>query len=133
MNRKLERNLIKGMGIWQIIDGLITIIIYGFYFQKIIPNGLQINEKFSNTYGSSLFILTCSFGTLLIGLGLINVMISHKYIKDDVVIKKNAYFIFTQSIFSYFVVDYISLVLSITSVVLLLAKNKSIKIKLKLN
>ena len=132
MSRKLERTLVKGMGIWQIIDGLITVIIYGFYYQKILPNNLQINGRDMSAYGSSMFILTCSFGTLLLGLGLINLVISNKYIRDDQVMKRIAYFILLQAVFSYFVVDYISLVLSIASGVLLLAKNKSIQMSVKI-
>ncbi|MBX8937679.1 MULTISPECIES: hypothetical protein [Enterococcus] len=131
MSRKKERTLIKIMGIWQIIDGLITIMFYGIYQEFFAQNN---SSSFSTQYHGmnalfgNAFLFVCGFGTLLIGLGLFNLIASQKYIKDDQVITSIGVVLLIQAFFSYMIFDVISLILGMSAAVILLAKNKSIRL-----
>ena len=131
MSRKKERTLIKIMGIWQIIDGLITIMFYGIYQEFFAQNN---SSSFSTQYHGmnalfgNAFLFVCGFGTLLIGLGLFNLIASQKYVKDDQVITSIGVVLLIQAFFSYMIFDVISLILGMSAAVILLAKNKSIRL-----
>lgn len=131
MSRKKERTLIKIMGIWQIIDGLITIMFYGIYQEFFAQNN---SSSFSTQYHGmnalfgNAFLFVCGFGTLLIGLGLFNLIASQKYVKDDQAITSIGVVLLIQAFFSYMIFDVISLILGMSAAVILLAKNKSIRL-----
>lgn len=127
MKRGIERKLVLLLGIWQIIDGLITIFFYGLYKYGYQLNTLSDKNEFTDTLQSSLFTVTNTFGILLISLGLINLLISKRYLKDNQISKKIGIFLVIQSFFSYIIFDLISVILGISSAVIIFAKNKSIK------
>lgn len=135
MNRRIDRRLVLIMGIWQIIDGLITIAFYGlgnhldlFGFNS---GNVAYLKQLDATYGN-IFLFVCSFGVVLIGLGIVNILLSTKYIKDDQTHFKMGIYLMIQGLLSYFILDIISLILGMTAGVLLIAKNKSIRMKKKL-
>ncbi|WP_265457894.1 hypothetical protein [Enterococcus sp. HY326] len=123
MNRKIERRLVKITGIWQIIDGLITILVYGIYQQQVLTGGLSTIEHVGN-----MFFFICMFGTLLIGLGLFNLILSKRYMKDQETSKKIGCYLLVLGIFSYFIMDFVTMVLAMAAGVIFLARNKSIRI-----
>lgn len=122
MERKRERQIVTIMGIWQIIDGLITILYYGLY--KL---GSTLATT-SSTLNRSMFTLTCSFGILLITLGMVNLLLGKRYIKNGKIHYKIGFFLIFQALISYFMMDIISVILGMTAGVILLAKNKSIRL-----
>ena len=131
MSRKKERVLVQVMGAWQILDGVITILLYGlgntFNLPIIGTANIEYLNELNNTYGG-IFVLICSFGIILIGLGMTNLMLARRYIKDGKEHFKIGFFILGQGLFSYFIMDIISLVLGIIAGVLILAKNKPIRL-----
>lgn len=127
MKRGIERKLVILLGIWQIIDGLITIFYYGLYKYGYQLNTLSDKNEFTDTLQSSLFTVTNTFGILLISLGLINLLISKRYLKDNQISRKIGVFLIIQSLFSYIIFDLISVIFGMSSAVIILAKNKSIK------
>ena len=131
MNRRLERRLVKIAGVWQIIDGLITILVYGTY-KKV--EGANLIEHTSFAYMKaiesvvgSIYIFIGIFGAVLIGLGLFNLVCVKKYIKDDQVHVKVAIWLLVCGAISYIVMDIINVVLCLSAGLIILAKNKSIK------
>ena len=131
MSRKKERVLVQVMGVWQILDGVITILLYGlgntFNLPIIGTANIEYLNELNNTYGG-IFVLICSFGIILMGLGMTNIMLGRRYIKDGKEHFKIGFFILGQGLFSYFIMDVISLVLGIIAGVLILAKNKPIRL-----
>lgn len=123
MSRKQERLLIKIMGIWQIIDGLFTIIYYG-----IFQRGHGLLGVSPAVYPNGYMMVITGFGGLLMALGIINLLLSTRYIKDDQIYWKIGFFLLVQSILSYIVLDVISAVLGMTAGIILLAKNRSLKV-----
>ncbi|MBO0481191.1 hypothetical protein [Candidatus Enterococcus courvalinii] len=134
MERKRERQLIRIMGIWQILDGVLTIGIYGFYQQQIFSGMVESNLAQLNAIDAlfgNVFLFVCTFGTLLIGLGLANLVISHRYVKDNQVNIKIGVYLLVQGLFSYLILDIISLALGMTAGIILLARNKGIKLNVQ--
>lgn len=119
MSRKHERILLKIMGIWQLLDGLYTTIFYG-----ILPQAGLGSMKLGSNYTGISFIL----GTLLLILGLANLLVSRRYLQDGQIYKKTGIFILAQALFSYFILDIISLIVGMVAGVILLSKNKSIRL-----
>ncbi|MED3963433.1 hypothetical protein [Niallia taxi] len=131
MNRKLERTLVFIAGIWQIIDGLLTILVYGT-LKKIEGANLIENTSFAymkamESVVGSIYIFIGIFGSILIGLGLFNLVCAKKYIKDDQVHVKVAIWLLVCGVMSYFIMDIISVILYMSAGMIMLAKNKSIK------
>lgn len=135
MKRRIERRLVLIMGGWQIFDGLITIIFYGLGNQLNLLGGNSDNqvylEQLNVSYGN-IFLFVSSFGVMLIGLGISNILLSKKYIKDDRVHFKIGVYLLIQGLLSYFILDILSLILAMAAGVLLIAKNKSIQMKEKM-
>ncbi|KLV28247.1 hypothetical protein CHH55_01255 [Niallia circulans] len=131
MNRKLERNLVRIVGVWQIIDGLITILLYGTLKKvegaRLAEDSAFVYMKAMESYVGSVYIFIGMFGALLIGLGLINLVCAKKYMIDDQVHVKVAVWLFVCGALSYIIMDIISLVLCMSAGILVLAKNKSIR------
>ncbi len=131
MNRRLERNLVRIAGIWQIIDGLFTILVYGT-LKKVEGANLIENTSFAymkalESVVGSIYIFIAIFGSILIGVGMFNLVCAKKYIKDDQVHVKVAVWFLVCGAMSYIIMDIISVVLYMSAGLILLAKNKSIK------
>jgi len=130
INRKFERRIVYILGVWQIMDGLITILFYGIYQQNnlITNSGIPSEQIYaSEDILSSMFIFITVFGLLLIGFGLLNLVIAKNYIKDTIINNKIGIWLLILGVTSYFIMDILSVVLSISAGVIYLAKNKSIK------
>ncbi|WP_226793424.1 hypothetical protein [Bacillus sp. B1-b2] len=131
MSRRLERNLVRIVGVWQIIDGLITILVYGT-LKKVGGANLIENTSFAymkamESIVGSIYIFIGIFGAALIGLGMFNLVCAKKYIKDDQVHVKVALWLFICGAFSYIIMDIVSVILCMSAGLIILAKNKSIK------
>lgn len=130
ITRTFERRLVYALGIWQIIDGLITILYYGVYQQSQMMSGENLASEqiyvLENTFGS-VFNFINIFGLLLIGLGLINLVVAKNYVKDTIVNYKVGIWLVGVGLFSYFIMDILSVIISISAGVIYLAKNKSIQ------
>ncbi len=121
MYRTFERILMYIIGIWQIIDALITIIVFG-----LIQNKFGLSEGVSGS-----FVVTSAIGTLLLGLGSANIVCAKRLVKDNEENNKVGLFLLAQGMLSFLIWDLISLVLSITAGIILLSKNKGIRINKK--
>lgn len=135
MRPTIERKLVMALGIWQILDGVITIIFYGLFkrhqFSQLSALTYQNAEEMDSLFSSS-FIIISIFGTILIGLGLFNLVVAKRYLKNQAVSLKWIMWLLTVAVFSLFVMDIVSVVLASGSVVSLFAKRSAIK-KIKLN
>lgn len=130
ITRKFERRIVYILAAWQIIDGVITILFYGLYQQnKLMTNPEISSEQIYALEGifGSMFTFITVFGLLLIGLGLINLVIAKNHIKDTIINNKIGIWLLVLGVASYFIMDILSMVLSLSAGVIYLAKNKSIQ------
>ncbi|MEH6991838.1 hypothetical protein V7075_03915 [Neobacillus drentensis] len=128
MTRKLERKLIYIGAIWEMITGLITILLYASYIKK---QGLGVKETsfakveaIQSVFGS-LYMFSVTFGMLFIAIGLINFLVA-KNLKDNEVTVKVPIWLFIIGLASYFLMDILSSLMFLSAGILALAKNKSI-------
>ncbi|MGV3464088.1 MAG: hypothetical protein ACO1OT_02200 [Heyndrickxia sp.] len=136
MSNKMEKILVYIASGWQLLDGLITIFIYGSYIRNkgAHMKGLSFAEKkgLESLFGS-IYSFVSIFGILLILIGIITLYLTRTYLKNDIVPKKVPIWFLLVGVFSYFSMDLISLVLYMAAGIIILAKNRSIKIHTKLN
>lgn len=130
MKSSMERRVVSLLGIWQLVDGVITIIFYGLFkryqFSQLSELSYQNAKALDSLFGST-FIFISLFGTLLIGLGLFHLVLAKRYMKEDTTSKKWLVWLSVVSLFSLLVMDIISLILAVISLVLLVAKRQAIK------
>lgn len=134
ISRKFERTLVYLLGTWQIIDGLITILFYGIPHQhELVDNSnILMGEIYTlEIYFGDIYNFIIIFGLLLIGLGLINLILAKNYILNTNTNFKIGVWLIFIGIFSYFIMDIISVLLSISAGIIFLAKNKSLKASIK--
>jgi hypothetical protein len=130
MSRKTERILVRLLGCWQVIDGVITILLYSMYKRNQLSGVTNLSNEHAKAIDAAfgnIFIFIGMFGTLLIGCGLFNLVVAKRYIKDNQMNQKVGIWLIALSIFSYFSMDLLSVVLGMSAAVILLSKNKGIR------
>ncbi|WP_259545311.1 hypothetical protein MHI39_12425 [Heyndrickxia sp. FSL K6-6286] len=136
MSNKMERIIVYTAAIWQLLDGFITVFIYGPYIRNkgANINGLSYGEKkgLESIFGS-IYSFVSIYGILLILLGLVTIYFTKTYMKNDIVPKKVPFWFLLCGIISYFTMDIISLVLYMGAGIIILAKNRSLKMYAKSN
>lgn len=131
MSNKMEKTLVYIASGWQLLDGLITIFIYAPYIKQKGLNaaGLTFVEKEGlNSLLGSIYSVASIYGILLILLGFITIYITRSYLKEGIVPGKVPFWFLICGIFSYFTMDIISLILYMGAGIIILAKNRSLKI-----
>lgn len=125
ISRKNERTLFRIVGIWQVIQGVFTILYYSIMNRMSTVSSLH--HLLNSDYDTVLIMAIINiFGSLMIGLGIFNLVVSKNYMKDSS-LTKTGYWILLNSIFSYLIFDIISLVFGMSALVIYFAKNKSIR------
>lgn len=130
MSRRLERVFIYIAAAWQLLDGLLTIFVYGVFIKKqgLDVAGLSVAQmRAMKALFGSIFNFVVIFGVLLILLGLLNIYLARKHWKDGVVGWKLPVWLLFCGIFSYFIMDIPNIFLFMSAGIIGLAKNKGMK------
>jgi len=120
MSRKIERSIIYILSAWQIITGTITAVLYLFNLDITV----DVNPTWS-MFGTFIF----TYGMAYVTLGIINIILTNKYVEDHTVQKNMPIFWTVQAIIFLILADYVSLTLLVLAITITLAKNKSISLK----
>lgn len=82
ISRKNERTLFTIVGIWQLVQGAFTIIYYSIVNR--LDTTTSLFNFLSNSHDTALLMTIINiFGSLLIGLGIINIVVVKNYMKDS--------------------------------------------------
>lgn len=130
MKLSMERRVVRVLGCWQIIDGVITILFYGLFKRhqlSQLPDMTYQSAKAMDSLFGSAFIFISLFGTVLIGLGLFNLVLAKRYLKAQEISGKWLVWLIVVSLFSLLVMDIMGVILAVISIVLLVAKRQAIK------
>ncbi|MBC1886989.1 hypothetical protein HCA63_01365 [Listeria booriae] len=130
MSRRLERVFIYIAAAWQLLDGLLTIFVYGVFIKKqgLDVAGLSVAQmRAMKALFGSIFNFVVIFGVLLILLGLLNIYLARKHWKDGVVGWKLPVWLLVCGIFSYFIMDIPNIFLFMSAGIIGLAKNKGMR------
>jgi hypothetical protein len=130
MNRNTEKRLLKILAAWQIIDGLISIG-YSFYQRyALTPKGADASEEvILSSLSGNLATVASMFGIILIAFGMMNIVVAQNYIRADHIHKKVGIWLGIQAVFSYLSLDVPGAILATITLVILLGKNKSIRLQ----
>lgn len=126
MTRKTERLLMKAVGFWQICHGLFTSVYYSIINRNALTTQMYYQFGTANDI-KALLIFINIFGTVMMGIGLFNLVAEKNYMKDNS-INKIGIWLLVNAVFSYLIMDMISLVLGMSATVIYFAKNKSIRV-----
>lgn len=127
MSRNIERKLVYVVGSWQLVHGLFTILYYSIFQRNTVSTAIYYQFDGMLSAGT-IFAVINTFGTLVMGVGLFNLVVAKNYMKDNTISKKIGAWLILIGLFSYFIMDMPSLVLAMSAGILYLAKNKSIKV-----
>ncbi|MBC2317099.1 hypothetical protein HCC18_09570 [Listeria booriae] len=130
MSRRLERVFIYIAAAWQLLDGLLTIFVYGVFIKKqgLDVAGLSVAQmRAMKALFGSIFNFVVIFGVLLILLGLLNIYLARKHWKDGAVDWKLPVWLLVCGIFSYFIMDIPNIFLFMSAGIIGLAKNKGMR------
>lgn len=127
MSRNIERKLVYVVGSWQLVHGLFTILYYSIFQRNTVSTAIYYQFDGMLSAGT-IFAVINTFGTLVMGIGLFNLVAARNYMKDNTISKKIGAWLILIGLFSYFIMDMPSLVLAMSAGILYLAKNKSIKV-----
>ena len=130
MKSSMESRVVSLLGIWQLLDGIVTILFYGLYKRhqlSQLPDLTYENAKAMDSIFGSAFIFISIFGTILIGLGLFHLVLAKRYLKEPVTNRKWLVWLGIVALFSLVVMDIIGLILAVISLVLLVAKRQAMK------
>ena len=131
ISRKIERCFILIAGIWQILNGLITIFIYASYHRRqgldLIDYSVTIieAEAISQLFGS-IYMFIVTFGMIYVIAGILLIYLSRK-MTDNRVLYVIPIVVVTMGLIAYFVMDVISVIFCLLTGLLALSKNKAIK------
>lgn len=130
LSRKLERRFMVAAGVWQILNGLLTIFIYAPTERRagldlIDDTTTFIEAEAIASVFSNIYMFIVIFGMIYITIGIINVILSKK-MKDDTTLYRIPIYLLFLGASAYFVMDLISVLLCILAGGLALAKNKAI-------
>lgn len=130
VNRNLEKKIIIGISSWQLLIGIITVFFYAPYLKSngfVLTQGSELDAASVQMLSNNLFTVAFTMGMLSIVLGCINFYLA-KILKPDVSEKKIPIWFIICAGICFFMMDIISVGLLITVSILLLAKNKAIKV-----
>lgn len=122
MSRKMERLFIYLASGWQIITGVITAALYLLNMtSSFLGAGVGPTQSM---FG--MFIFT--YGMAYITIGLINIILTHKYVVDGSVQKEMLIFWLVLLAVFLLLADYVSAMCLVLATTLAMAKNKSISV-----
>lgn len=128
MNRKIERSMIRVGGIWNIVNGILTMFLYSPWVKNDVFPNMNGDTIGLNFLSENLNVFVMTYSLLFIAIGILNIYLSTRLFNDSVSVKIPVWLIVFGMI-SYLSVDVISAVLFIVSGVMSLSKNKALRLK----
>ncbi|MBC1458873.1 hypothetical protein [Listeria newyorkensis] len=130
MSRRLERVFIYIAAAWQLLDGLLTVFVYGLFIKRqgLDVAGLSVAQmRAMKALFGSIFNFVVIFGVLLILLGLLNIYLARKHWKNGAIGWKLPVWFLVCGVFSYFIMDMPNIFLFMSAGIIGLAKNKGMR------
>ncbi|MBU3189614.1 hypothetical protein K9O30_07310 [Clostridium bowmanii] len=127
MTRKFEKSIALVGSVWQIVSGIVTMLIYATWIRSQGP-GLKIaTDKFISLklLTNNIYIFTVTFGMLYFLVGVINFYLARRLNINKVEVKTPIWFVIC-GIISLCFMDFIGTLTFIISGLTALARNKSI-------
>lgn len=128
MNRKSERIIIRIGGIWNILNGALTLFLVSPWVKSGLFENLNGQTKGLNYLSENLNTFVTTYCLLYIFLGVLNVYLSTR-LEDESAPRAIPVWFFILGLASFMMVDVISAVTYIVASVMSLAKNKAVRLR----
>lgn len=131
MNRTLERNLLRGGAIWNLINGMVTILGYATWIKTsgigALSSGLSTDINFDGSLIDSVYTIAVGYGILQLIIGVFNIIVVRR-LRNNKIQKRVVVWLGGLLLFSISTLDVIGIIIYSVLFVIYQSRNKAIRL-----
>jgi len=131
MKRTLERNLLRGGAIWNLINGMVTILGYATWIKTsgigALSSGMSADINFDGSLIDSVYTIAVGYGILQLIIGVFNLIIVRR-MRNNQIQKRVVFWLGGLLIFSVVTLDVIGIIIYSVLFVIYQSRNKAIRL-----
>lgn len=131
MKRTLERNLLRGGAIWNLINGMVTILGYATWIKTsgigALSSGLSSDINFDGSLIDSVYTIAVGYGILQLIIGVFNLIIVRR-LRNNQIQKRVVVWLGGLLLFSVATLDVIGIIIYSVLFVIYQSRNKAIRL-----
>lgn len=131
MNRTLERNLLRGGAIWNLINGMVTILGYATWIKTsgigALSSGLSSDINFDGSLIDSVYTIAVGYGILQLIIGVFNIIVVRR-MRNNQIQKRVVVWLGGLLLFSISTLDVIGIIIYSVLFVIYQSRNKAIRL-----
>ncbi|OUL07805.1 hypothetical protein B0533_12530 [Sedimentibacter sp. SX930] len=129
MKRTLERNLLRGGAIWNLINGMVTILGYATWIKTsgigALSSGMSSDINFDGSLIDSVYTIAVGYGILQLIIGVFNIIIVRR-LRNNQIQKRVVVWLVGLLLFSISTMDVIGIIIYSVLFVIYQSRNKAI-------
>ncbi|MDB6354562.1 hypothetical protein PH235_13480 [Trichococcus sp. K1Tr] len=131
MKRTLERNLLRGGAIWNLINGVVTILGYATWIKTsgigALSSGMSSDINFDGSLIDSVYTIAVGYGILQLIIGVFNIIIVRR-LRNNQIQKRVVVWLGGLLLFSISTMDIIGIIIYSVLFVIYQSRNKAIRL-----
>lgn len=131
MKRTLERNLLRGGAIWNLINGMVTILGYATWIKTsgigALSSGMSSDINFDGSLIDSVYTIAVGYGILQLIIGVFNIIIVRR-LRNNQIQKRVVVWLGGLLLFSISTMDIIGIIIYSVLFVIYQSRNKAIRL-----
>ncbi|MDK2780715.1 MAG: hypothetical protein PWP61_1012 [Trichococcus sp.] len=131
MKRTLERNLLRGGAIWNLINGMVTILGYATWIKTsgigALSSGMSADINFDGSLIDSVYTIAVGYGILQLIIGVFNLIIVRR-MRNNQIQKRVVFWLGGLLLFSVVTLDVIGIIIYSVLFVIYQSRNKAIRL-----
>ncbi|WP_320164077.1 hypothetical protein [uncultured Trichococcus sp.] len=131
MNRTLERNLLRGGAIWNLINGMVTILGYATWIKTsgigALSSGMSSDINFDGSLIDSVYTIAVGYGILQLIIGVFNIIVVRR-LRNNQIQKRVVVWLGGLLLFSIGTLDVIGIIIYSVLFVIYQSRNKAIRL-----
>lgn len=131
MKRTLERNLLRGGAIWNLINGMATILGYATWIKTsgigALSSGMSSDINFDGSLIDSVYTIAVGYGILQLIIGVFNIIIVRR-LRNNQIQKRVVVWLGGLLLFSISTMDVIGIIIYSVLFVIYQSRNKAIRL-----
>ena len=131
MKRTLERNLLRGGAIWNLINGMVTILGYATWIKTsgigALSSGMSADINFDSSLIDSVYTIAVGYGILQLIIGVFNLIIVRR-MRNNQIQKRVVFWLGGLLLFSVVTLDVIGIIIYSVLFVIYQSRNKAIRL-----
>jgi hypothetical protein len=131
MKRTLERNLLRGGAVWNLINGMVTILGYATWIKTsgigALSSGMSSDINFDGSLIDSVYTIAVGYGILQLIIGVFNIIIVRR-LRNNLIQKRVVVWLGGLLLFSISTLDVIGIIIYSVLFVIYQSRNKAIRL-----